>query len=142
MDQSQTDSSPIPAASLECEEARMIRAKMMPVVPGRQWSCVTVTRVIRDFSAINVHLDILEIQWSHSAAAILASAMETSTLLIQMRATRGQDNASNVCTTEEEMTVANALMDIMNNQTLMVQTLLAFLADATSVEEILLSETR
>jgi hypothetical protein len=68
--------------------------------------------------------------------------METSTLLIQMRATRGQDNASNVCTIEEEMTVANALMDIMNNQTLMVQTLLAFLADATSVEEILLSETR
>jgi len=142
MDQSQTDSSPIPAASLECEEARMIRAKMMPVVPGHQWSCVTVTRDIRDFSAINVHQDILEIQWSPSAAAILASAMETSTLLIQMRATRGQDNASNVCTIEEEMTVANALMDIMNNQTLMVQTLLAFLADATSVEEILLSETR
>lgn len=40
------------------------------------------------------------------------------------------------------MIAVNVLMDIMSNQTQMVLTLPAFLADATSVEEILLSETR
>lgn len=40
------------------------------------------------------------------------------------------------------MIAVNVLMDIMSNQTQMVLTLPAFLADATSVEEILSSETR
>jgi len=115
---------------------------MMLAVRDRQWSCATATRDIRDFSVINVRQDISEIQWSPLAAAILASATETLILPIQMRATREQDNASNVCTTEAETTAVNVLMDTMSNQTLMALTLPVFLADATNAEEILSSETR
>ena len=140
MDRNQTDNLPTLAACLECEE--VLRAKMMLAVLVRQWSCATVTRVIRDCSAISVRQDILETQWSRLAAVILASATETSILLIRMHAMPGLENASNVCTTEEELTAVNALMDIMSSQMQMARTLHAFLADATSVDEILLSETR
>ena len=104
-------------------------------------SCATVIQATRVFSASSVRLAILETQWSHLEAAILASATETSILRIQMPATLELENVSSACTTEAALTVASVPMDIMSSRMPMELTLLVFHADATSGEEILLLET-